>query len=551
MSKRKHDSNFRKFGEKDSSFVKKSYDNVWRESRRTKSLLKFFSSEDMKKAVENKPEEYSGYPSYNKLQMIGLILGPLLFILTLLFLDTEGLDQSGVFVVASALWIATWWMTEAIPIPATSLLPLFLFPMGGVMDSGTVSGAYGADIIFLFLGGFLLAVAMEKWNLHTRVALTIIRAIGTTSATIMLGFMIATALLSMFVSNTAAVMIMIPIGLAIIKEAHALTTEEHGGDVTKFEKQLVLGIGYAGTIGGLGTLIGTPPLIILAGQMNELFGYDMSFAQYMLIGVPTVIILLAIAWVYMTYFAFKHDLKELPGGKKIINQEYEALGKTTKEEKWVLAIFLFAASMWILRGFVFEHFTFLEMLTDGSIAMIAAVLLFLIPTKRKDGRILDWSVSKDLPWGVLLLFGGGLALAAAIVETGVDAWLGDLLANIEGMPIILMIAIVALMILFLTEFTSNTATATMILPVLAGLAMAVDVHPLALMLPAAMAANCAFMLPVGTPPNAIVFGTGKISIQEMAKAGFGLNIIALIIIVGFTYLALPVVYDINLNSFPF
>ena len=537
---------------KETSFVKKSYESVWKESRRTKSLLKFFSSKDMKEAVENKKyDDSSGYPPYNKLQMTGLILGPLLFILTLLFLQTDGLDGSGIFVVASALWIATWWMTEAIPIPATSLMPLFLFPMGGVMDSDQVSSAYGADIIFLFLGGFLLAVAMEKWNLHTRVALTIIRAIGTTSATIMLGFMIATALLSMFVSNTAAVMIMIPIGLAIIKEAHSLSTEEMGGDVTKFEKQLVLGIGYAGTIGGLGTLIGTPPLIILAGQMNEIFGYDMSFAQYMMFGVPSVLIMLVIAWYFMTFVAFKHNLKELPGGSKIINQEFEALGKTTKEEKWVLMVFLFAASMWILRGFVFEHFSFLEMLTDGSIAMLAAVLLFLIPTKRQQGRILDWSVARDLPWGVLLLFGGGLALAAAIVETGVDQWLGDLLVNIEGTHILIMMGIVSLMILFLTEFTSNTATATMILPVLAGLAMAVEVHPLALMLPAAMAANCAFMLPVGTPPNAIVFGTGKVSIQEMAKAGFGLNIIALILIVGISYFLLPIVYGIDLNVFPF
>ena len=539
------------FNNEETSFVKKSYDNVWKESRRTKSLLKFFSSKDMKKAVENEPDDDSGYPPYNKLQMTGLILGPLLFVLTLLFLQTDGLDSNGVFVVASALWIATWWMTEAIPIPATSLMPLFLFPMGGVMESDEVSSAYGADIIFLFLGGFLLAVAMEKWNLHTRVALTIIRAIGTTSATIMLGFMIATALLSMFVSNTAAVMIMIPIGLAIIKEAHSLSTEEMGGDVTKFEKQLVLGIGYAGTIGGLGTLIGTPPLIILAGQMNEIFGYDMSFAQYMLIGVPTVLIMLVIAWYFMTFVAFKHDLKELPGGAKIINQEFEALGKTTKEEKLVLVVFLFAASMWILRGFVFEHFAFLELMTDGSIAMLAAMLLFLIPTRRQQGRLLDWSVARDLPWGVLLLFGGGLALAAAIVETGVDQWLGELLVNIEGTHILIMIGVVSLLILFLTEFTSNTATATMILPVLAGLAMAVEVHPLALMLPAAMAANCAFMLPVGTPPNAIVFGTGKVSIQEMAKAGFGLNLIALILIVGLTYLLLPIVYGIDLNVFPF
>lgn len=207
--------------------------------------------------------------------------------------------------------------------------------------------------------------------------------------------------------------------------------------------------------------------------------------------------------------------------------------------------------MWMLRGFVFEHVAFLELLSDGSIAMIAAVLMFLIPTRRQNGRILDWSVAKDLPWGVLLLFGGGLALAAAIVETGVDQWLGDLLANIEGTHILVMMAVVSLLILFLTEFTSNTATATMIIPVLAGLAMAVDVHPLTLMLPAAMAANCAFMLPVGTPPNAIVFGTGKISIQEMAKAGFGLNIIGLALIVGITYLLLPIVYGIDLNVYPF
>src|SRR5699024_158220 len=264
-----------------------------------------------------------------------------------------------------------------------------------------------------------------------------------------------------------------------------------------------------------------------------------------------VICLFMMVWYFMTYFEFKHDFKELPGGAKIINQEFEALGKTTKEEKLVLVVFLFAASMWILRGFVFEHFAFLELITVGSIAMLAAVLLFLIPTRRQQGRLLDWSVARDLPWGVLLLFGGGLALAAAIVETGVDQWLGELLVNIEGTHILIMIGVVSLLILFLTEFTSNTATATMILPVLAGLAMAVDVHPLALMLPAAMAANCAFMLLVGTPPNAIVFGTGKVSIQEMAKAGFGLNIIALLLIVGLTYLLLPIVYGIDLNVFPF
>ena len=536
---------------KDKNIVQKSYDNLWSESKRTKSLLKFFSAKDLKDAATGAPMPEPNATSYTKVQLIGLLLGPLLFVLTLLFLQTDGLDQNGIFVVAAALWIATWWVTEAIPIPATSLLPLVLFPMGGIMTNQDTASFYGDDIVFLFLGGFLLAVAMEKWNLHTRIALSIIKAIGTTTATILLGFMISTALLSMFVSNTAAVMIMIPIGLAIIKEAHSLSTPSVQDDVKIFEKSLVLAIGYAGTIGGLGTLIGTPPLIILAGQMKQIFDVEMNFAQWMLVGVPVVIVMLGLAWAYMNFFQFKHGMKQLPGGRKIIVDELDKLGKITKEEKWVLAVFILAAALWILRGFFFDQFAFTELLGDGSIAMLAAVLLFIIPSKKQNGRVLDWGVAKDLPWGVLLLFGGGLALAGAIVETGVDQWIGEMLSGVGGMPLLLMIAIVALLILFLTEFTSNTATATMILPVLAGLSIALDVHPLALMIPAAMAANCAFMLPVGTPPNAIVFGTGKVSIGEMMKAGFGLNVIAALIIIFVVYLWVPVVYGIDLLAFPF
>src|SRR5699024_5270834 len=461
---------------KDRGVVQKSYDNLWSESKRTKSLLKFFSTKDLRNAATGAPSPEEHRKAYSKAHLIGLILGHLLFILALLFLKSDSLDSSGIFVVAAALWIATWWVTEAIPIPATSLLPLVLFPMGGVMSNQETASFYGDDIVFLFLGGFLLAVAMEKWNLHTRIALSIIKAIGTTTATILLGFMVSTALLSMFVSNTAAVMIMIPIGLAIIKEAHSLSTPELGGDVKLFEKALVLGIGYAGTIGGLGTLIGTPPLIILAGQMRQIFDVELNFAQWMLVGIPVVIVMLAIAWAYMNYFSFKHGMKELPGGRKIITDELEKLGKMTREEVWVLVIFILAAALWIMRGFFFDQFAFTEMLGDGSIAMFAAVLLFLIPSKKQNGRVLDWGVAKDLPWGVLLLFGGGLALAGSIVATGVDAWIGEMLAGVGGMPLILMIAIVAILILFLTEFTSNTATATMILPVLAGLAIALDVH---------------------------------------------------------------------------
>ncbi len=534
------------------SKFKNTYQNMWRESKRTKSLLKFFSVDEAKKHAEQGnrgPVNEGPEHSYGRMQLVGLILGPLLFILTLLFLNTEGLDSAGVFVVASTLWIATWWITEAIPIPATSLLPLFLFPLGGVMDSGTTTSAYGNDIIFLFLGGFLLALAMERWNLHTRIALTIIKAIGTTTATILLGFMIATGVLSMFVSNTAAVMIMIPIGMAIISEAHALSKNDLDENLRKFEKSLVLGIGYAGTIGGLGTLIGTPPLIIMSGQLQELFGIEMSFAQWMLFGVPIVIIFLLLAWAYMHFFSFKHGMDHLPGGREIITSELDKLGKITREEILVLIVFLFAAFMWVTRGFIWSNWSVTEMLTDGAIAMMASVTLFLLPTKRKSKRILDWSVARDLPWGVLLLFGGGLALAAAIVETGVDQWLGELLTAVEGIHIVIIIFIVALGILFLTEITSNTATATMILPVLAGLTIALEVHPLTLMVPAAMAANCAFMLPVGTPPNAIVFGTQKISIQEMAKTGFALNIVGVVLIVTFVYLLMPLIFGIDLLNY--
>ncbi|MFB9861524.1 SLC13 family permease [Salinicoccus siamensis] len=534
------------------SKLRRTYRNMWRESKRTKSLLKFFSVDEAKKHADGGGSSHGSEgpeKSYGRMQLTGLILGPLLFILTLLLLDTEGLEEGGVFVVASTLWIATWWITEAIPIPATSLMPLFLFPMGGVMDSGAVTSAYGNDIIFLFLGGFLIALAMERWNLHTRIALTIINAIGTRTSMILLGFMIATAALSMFVSNTAAVMIMIPIGMAIINEAQSLSSSALEDDLMRFEKSLVLGIGYAGTIGGLGTLIGTPPLIIMAGQLKEIFGYDMSFAQWMMFGVPIVIIFLALAWAFMNFFAFRHNMTELPGGRKIITDELNKLGKISREEMLVLIVFLFAAFMWITRGFIWSKIEFTSMLTDGAIAMLASVILFLLPTAKKSKRILDWSVSRELPWGVLLLFGGGLALAAAIVETGVDQWLGEMLEGVEGIHIILVLVVVSVTILFLTEITSNTATATMILPVLAGLSIALEVHPLTLMVPAAMAANCAFMLPVGTPPNAIVFGTNKISIQEMAKTGFALNIIGVILIVAFVYVVMPLIFGINLLDY--
>ncbi|HDZ07939.1 SLC13 family permease [Pseudohongiella sp.] len=488
--------------------------------------------------------------SYSKAQSIGLVLGPLLFALTLLFFAPEGLSFEARAVLATTLWVAVWWITEAIPIPATSLLPIFLLPVTGALDTGTVTSAYGDDIIFLFLGGFFIATAMEKWNLHKRIALAIIAFVGTSTQRILLGFMIATAFLSMWVSNTASVMMMVPMALAITAQvASSLKGKPEANDIPIFEKALIFGVGYAGTIGGLGTLIGTPPNIILAAQARQLFDVDITFASWMMIGVPLVVVLIAIAWVYLGRVAFRMSIKGLPGGKAMIQQERHALGKISFEEKAVAAIFSFAAFMWITRGFIWTDL--LPQITDGMIAVLATVLLFVIPTSaEKTSRVLDWKDSVNIPWGILLLFGGGLAIAAGFRGTGLSEWMGTQLTVLDGFHLLIIIASATLLILFLTEITSNTATATMILPVVAALALALDIHPFALMIPCAMAANCAFMLPVGTPPNAIIFATNKLTILDMVKTGAAMNLIASLLIVLAVYFLVPVIWDLDLTSVP-
>lgn len=489
--------------------------------------------------------------SYTISQFIGLILGPLLFVVILILFKPDHLSSKGLFVLAITLWIAVWWITEAIPIAATSLLPLILLPVGHVLNPEEVSAQYGNDIIFLFLGGFILATAMERWNLHTRIALIIINYLGTSVGKILLGFMISTGILSMFVSNTAAVMIMIPIGLAIIKEARDLKdTEIKSESISKFEQSLVLAIGYAGTIGGLGTLIGTPPLIILKGQYQSIFGEEISFAKWMIIGVPTVIVLLFLVWIYIRFIAFKHDMKDLPGGKNLIKKKLDELGSIKYEEKVVLTVFILASFLWISREFLLKYWSITSEFEDGTVAMLITILLFLIPSKNKTNykRIIDWNIAKDLPWGVLILFGGGLALAKGISASGLDQWLGEQLKLINGVSPLIIVIVITLFVLLLTEITSNTATATMILPILATLSVAIQVHPLLLMVPAAMAANCAYMLPVGTPPNAIVFGTGKITIKKMATVGFWVNLVSVVIIVLVVYFLVPPVLGIDVTQ---
>lgn len=495
-------------------------------------------------------EDQKTESSYSKAQSVGLVLGPLLFALTLLFFTPEGLSFEAQAVLATTLWVATWWITESVPIPATSLLPIVLLPVTGAVNTATVTSAYGDDIIFLFLGGFFIATAMEKWNLHKRIALAIIAFVGTSTQRILLGFMIATAFLSMWVSNTASVMMMVPMALAITAQvATALKNTPEAGDVPLFEKALIFGVGYAGTVGGLGTLIGTPPNIILAAQANLLFDFDITFASWMMIGVPVVIVLLGIAWLYLGRVAFNIRIKGLPGGRAMIQQERRALGKTSFEEKAVAAVFVFAAFMWITRGFIWSDL--LPEITDGMIAVLAAVLLFVMPTGAgKPSRVLDWKDSIHIPWGILLLFGGGLAIAAGFRATGLSEWMGTQLTVLDSFHLLVIISCATLLILFLTEITSNTATATMILPVVASLALALDIHPFALMIPCAMAANCAFMLPVGTPPNAIIFATDKLTILEMVKTGFLMNLMAATLIILAVYFMVPVIWGIDLSVVP-
>lgn len=506
-------------------------------------------------AKEAKGGSGGGYQprSYTTAQIIGLILGPLFFILTLLFFQPEGLSTEARGVLASTLWVATWWITEAIPIPATSLLPLVLFPISGALDIKTTASSYGDETIFLFMGGFIIALSMEKWNLHRRIALSIISAVGTNTDRIVLGFMVATGFLSMWISNSATAMMMIPIGLAIIKQVSDGLKDDPTIDTSPkgfaFGKALMLGIAYSASIGGIATLIGTPPNTLLAGAINKMYGIELSFAKWMMFGVPFAWIFLFITWFYLVKFAYPSKLKTLPGGREVIIEQKRALGKASIEEILVMIIFGLAAFAWITRSFFLKNF--IPGITDGLIAIFFAVVLFVIPSiNRKGDRLMDWNTAVKLPWGILLLFGGGLAIASGFVSTGLSEWVGTQLMGLDGVSVLLMIFLVAFIVLVLTEITSNTATASMMFPIMAALAVALGMHPYALMVAAAVSASSAFMLPVATPPNAAVFGSGYLKITDMMRAGFALNIFAIFLITVSIYYWLPLVWGLDLQSIP-
>ena len=478
---------------------------------------------------------------------LALFLGPFLFFITLSFFHPEELSKEANAVLATTLWVAIWWIFEAVPISVTAMLPIILFPLSGGMDLVSTTASFGHKYVFLYIGGFILAIAIEKWNLHKRIALNIVNLIGTSVSKIILGFMVATAFLSMWISNTATAVMMLPIGMAIIAQLkdNPDTIEDENAI---FGKALMLSIAYSASIGGVATLIGTPPNLVFAGILEEQFNIEMTFSKWMIYGLPISIILLFICWKYLTSFAFKFEQKDFPGGKAEIKRQLSVLGKITYEEKAVLIIFALTAFLWITRSFLLKRF--IPAIDDTIIAMISATVLFIIPTKNKKTALIDWNSAVKLPWGILLLFGGGLALAEGFKTSGLASWIATQVTLIEGLSLIALLLILIATVNFLTEITSNLATTAMLLPIIAPVALSLNVHPFTFMVGITVAASCAFMLPVATPPNAIVFGSGYLKIPDMVKAGIWMNLISIILITILTYFLLPILWDFDMSVFP-
>ena len=473
---------------------------------------------------------------------IGLISGPLSFILILYFFNPEGLNPQANAILASTIWIAIWWITEAIPIAVTALLPIILFPLTGGLGLTETTASFGHKYIFLYIGGFIIAIAMAKWDLHRRIDLNVINIIGVNVEKIILGFMIATAFLSMWISNTATSVMMLPIAIAIVTQLkdNPDTIEDEN---LNFGKVLMLAIAYSASLGGVATLIGTPPNLILAGVVEETFGYEITFAQWFQFGFPISTVLLFLCWKYLTNFAFKFKQKTFPGGRAEISRQLNALGKISYEEKLVAGVFTLTAFAWISRSFLLQPV--LPEIDDTIIAMIGAIIIFLLPAKNKKRSLLKWDEAVKLPWGILLLFGGGMALAAGFKDSGLALWIGTQMTLLDGVSLFLLVFILIASVNFLTEITSNLATTAMLLPILYPMAMTIDAPPFILMVSATVAASCAFMLPVATPPNAVVFGSGYLRIPDMVRVGIWMNILSIILLTLFVFFLLPYLWDFD------
>jgi len=486
-------------------------------------------------------EHSEGRQGRARYQTIGLIAGPVLGLAVLLAPVPDGLTPDAWTVVALAAWMASWWATEAIPVPATSLLPIIVLPLAGVSGLADATRPFAEPVIFLLLGGFIMAMAMQKWNLHTRIALNIVARSGEHPAGLILGFMVAAALLSMWISNTATTLMMVPIALTTAATLLGEADSEH-----PFFKAVLLGVAWSASIGGLGTIIGTPPNAFVVGFVREAQGLDIAFIEWMAFGVPVVALMIPAAWFVLTRLSFRFDPAELHGGQAVVGDQLAALGRMSTAEKRTAAVFAVIGLAWATRPLL-NDLPGLGGLTDTGIAVIGAVAMFLAPAGRQAGRgraLLDWQSAVRLPWGVILLFGGGLSLAAAIRETGLAQWLGGALAPLTDFPLIVLMLALVLLVIFLTELTSNTATVAALVPILGSIADAGQFAPILLAAPAAMAGSSAFMLPVATAPNAIVFASGHVHIPDMVRAGVKLNLIGTILIAIACYLLVPLVFGV-------
>ena len=455
-------------------------------------------------------------------RIIGLIIGAALLVMTILIPPPTGMSEAAWKAAGLMMLLAAWWATEAIPIPATSLAPIVLIPALGLGSVGQATAPYANPTIFLFMGGFVLGLAMQRWNLHKRIALMTLLAVGTKPSHQIGGFMIATAFLSMWVSNTATAIMMLPIGLSVV----SMFEDDNPVAVRKYATALLLAIAYAASLGGIGTIIGTPPNALLVAYLADNHDIHIGFGQWMLIGVPISVLMLVAVWLLLARKDF--GLNAQNNSRELLQKQLNDLGSMSRGEKRVGVVFLLTAAAWIFQPLISE--SLIPWLNDTIIAIASAIIMFLIPVDREKGNLMDWETASKMPWGVLLLFGGGLALASVITSSGLAVWIAESMSIIGVMPALVVVLIIAAVIIFLTEITSNTATAAAFLPLMGALAMAQGVSPILYAVPAAVAASCAFMMPVATPPNAIVFGTGHMKITDMITAGFKLNLAGVVIV---------------------
>ncbi|MDH3860171.1 MAG: DASS family sodium-coupled anion symporter [Gammaproteobacteria bacterium] len=463
-------------------------------------------------------------------QVIGLFLGPLIAGLMIFAGPPENLSQPGWMTASVGILMAVWWATEAVPIAVTALLPIVVFPLFGIATIQDTTAPYANKVIYLFLGGFIVAFAMQRWNLHRRMALTVLQHVGGNGRSLVGGFMLASAIISMWVMNTSTTMMLLPIAVSIIAVIHKTVDGLDDKAKDNFQYSLLLGIAYGATIGGMATLVGTAPNAMFAAFMQETYGTEIDFSRWMLVGLPLSAMMLPLAWLILTRFAFKVDFKTSDEGKAALRQLKEELGAITVPEKRVATVFVLMAATWVLRPLLVT-LPGLSALDDSGIAMAGGIALFLIPSGEKsDPLLLRWTYAERLPWSVLILFGGGLTLASAVTRTGLAEWLGSSLQTIGALPLFALVIVAATMIIFLTELTSNIATTATFLPVVGAIAIESGYDPIVLAVPVTLAASCAFMLPVATPPNAIVFGSGMLTIPKMVRAGIMLNIVGIFLV---------------------